>query len=89
MRIEISINLVCIILIEIVYCFADKTKIILAHNANLLYIVFLGDIVIGAYVTELINNDKDLLLRAFCILPYFRNFGFGMLCISNLLLIIY
>merc|ERR1712154_11454 len=39
--------------------------------------IFLGDVVIGAFATELLNHQKDCLIKGFCILPYFRNFGFG------------
>eukprot|EP01083_Nonionella_stella_P048775 130210_1 len=47
--------------------------------------IFLGDVVIGAYVTELLNNDKDCLIRALCVLPYFMNYGFGSRLIVNLI----
>eukprot|EP00486_Rosalina_sp_Unknown_P012602 CAMPEP_0201588802 /NCGR_PEP_ID=MMETSP0190_2-20130828/159248_1 /ASSEMBLY_ACC=CAM_ASM_000263 /TAXON_ID=37353 /ORGANISM="Rosalina sp." /LENGTH=296 /DNA_ID=CAMNT_0048041657 /DNA_START=20 /DNA_END=910 /DNA_ORIENTATION=+ len=55
------------------------------ENRDINQFIFLGDIVIGAYATELKNNDKDLLLRAFCILPYFRNLGFGSRLMVKLL----
>eukprot|EP00483_Globobulimina_turgida_P004211 UN04220 len=47
------------------------------ENRDINQFIFLGDVVIGAYATELLNNNKDCLIRAICILPYFRNFGFG------------
>merc|ERR1719162_2850252 len=44
-------------------------------NRSLNKFIFLGDVAIGAYCTDVLN--KDIILRAFCILPAFRNFGFG------------
>lgn len=39
--------------------------------------IFLGDVPVGAYVTELQQKGKWCEIKAFCVLPYFRNFGCG------------
>jgi len=39
--------------------------------------IFLGDIPIGAFATELQQKGKWCEIKAFCVLPYFRNFGCG------------
>ena len=44
--------------------------------------VFLGDVAIGVVATEL--RHKDCEIKAFCVLPYFRNFGCGMCLYLNL-----
>merc|ERR1712157_167226 len=54
-------------------------------NRDINQFIFLGDIVIGAYTTELLNNNKDCLIRALCILTHFRNWGFGSRLLVNLI----
>jgi len=39
--------------------------------------IFLGDIPIGAFATELQQKGRSCEIKAFCVLPYFRNFGCG------------
>lgn len=36
-------------------------------------------------MTEITNGSKVCWIRAFCILPYFRNFGFGSRLLVNLI----
>merc|ERR1712228_171435 len=47
--------------------------------------IFHGDVVIGATVTEITNGSKKCWIRAFCVLPYFQNFGFGSRLLVNLI----
>lgn len=54
-------------------------------NRSLNQFIFLGDVAIGVYCTELQYNQKEALVRAFCILPAFRNFGFGSRLLVHLI----
>merc|ERR1712129_206703 len=47
--------------------------------------IFHGDVPIGAMTTEITNGSKICWIRAFCVLPYFRNFGFGSRLLVNLI----
>merc|ERR1712083_77630 len=45
------------------------------RNRDINQFIFLGDVAIGAVTTEL--QRKSCMIKAFCVLPYFRNFGCG------------